>query len=267
LWIAAFLSSTLDLCSISRSEIASTTPSFQLVTELDYRSKELSSSVQDLSDGHSATRPPRFEGAHFGFWKNQMDLIIQSFYPTLWEIITYRPLDVEKKHGKWTKEEKEKVQLNAQAMNIMYCSLGKEEFNHISNYKSAKEIWDDLIITYEGTTLVKSTKRNMLKQDFELFRMNEGETVKDLINRFQILVNKLDGFGKIYDNEDLVRKILWSLPKEWRPKVTAIEESKKFKDVKLFDLYGSLLTHEEILNREKMRTIVNLENCCFQICC
>ncbi|CAN0919525.1 hypothetical protein LINGRAHAP2_LOCUS31501, partial [Linum grandiflorum] len=124
LWIAAFLSSTLDLCSISRSEIASTTPSFQLVTELDYRSKELSSSVQDLSDGHSATRPPRFEGAHFGFWKNQMDLIIQSFYPTLWEIITYRPLDVEKKHGKWTKEEKEKVQLNAQAMNIMYCSLG-----------------------------------------------------------------------------------------------------------------------------------------------
>ncbi|CAN0919260.1 hypothetical protein LINGRAHAP2_LOCUS31344, partial [Linum grandiflorum] len=57
-------------------------------------------------------------------------------------------------------------------------------------------------------------------------------------------------FGKIYDNEDLVRKILLSLPSEWRPKVTAIKESKKFNDIKLSDLYGSLLTHEEILNRE-----------------
>ncbi|CAN0893236.1 hypothetical protein LINGRAPRIM_LOCUS2632 [Linum grandiflorum] len=77
-----------------------------------------------LADGHSATRPPRFEVAHFGLWKNRIELFIQSFNPTLWEIVTDGPYKIEKKDGKWTKEEKEKVQLNAQAMNIMYCSLG-----------------------------------------------------------------------------------------------------------------------------------------------
>ncbi|CAN0918470.1 hypothetical protein LINGRAHAP2_LOCUS30882 [Linum grandiflorum] len=47
-----------------------------------------------LSDGHSATRPPQFEGAHFGFWKNRMELFFQSFNPALWEIVTDGPLEM-----------------------------------------------------------------------------------------------------------------------------------------------------------------------------
>ncbi|CAN0919882.1 hypothetical protein LINGRAHAP2_LOCUS31712, partial [Linum grandiflorum] len=50
-----------------------------------------------------------------------------SFNLTLWEIVTDGPYEIENKDGKWTKEEKEKLQLNTQAMNIMYCSLGHKQ--------------------------------------------------------------------------------------------------------------------------------------------
>ena len=43
----------------------------------------------------------------------------------------------------------------------------------------------------------------------------------------------------------MVRKMLWCLPKsKWGPNVTAIEEGKDLKTLKLNDLGGKLLNHE-----------------------
>ncbi|CAN1142556.1 Retrovirus-related Pol polyprotein from transposon TNT 1-94 [Linum perenne] len=181
-----------------------------------------------------------------------MELFIQSTNPALWRIVTDGPIEVKTKADKWSDDDMKNVQKNAQAMNLMYCALGREEFNRVSSCKSAKEIWDKLCVTYEGTNLVKSSRINMLKHEFELFQMNAGESIRDMCDRFQNIVNKLEALGKIYENEDLVRKILWSLPKQWRPKITAIEESKNLADINLDELYGSLITHEEVLKREEV---------------
>ncbi|CAN1303414.1 Retrovirus-related Pol polyprotein from transposon TNT 1-94 [Linum perenne] len=72
-----------------------------------------------------------------------------------------------------------------------------------------------------------------------------------MCDRFQNIVNKLEALGKVYENEDLVRKILWSLPKQWRLKITAIEESKNLAEINLDELYGSLITHEEVTDEPK----------------
>ena len=42
------------------------------------------------------------------------------------------------------------AQLNAKAMNILYCLLDTNEFNIISSYILAKQVWDQLEATYEG---------------------------------------------------------------------------------------------------------------------
>ena len=47
-----------------------------------------------------------------------------------------------------------------------------------------------------------------------------------MYNRFTTIVNNLKGLEKAYDNKELVKKILNSLPKSWEAKVTTIEESK-----------------------------------------
>ena len=61
------------------------------------------------------------------------------------------------------------AQLNDKAMNLLYCALDAQEFNKISSCISAKEIWDKLEVTYEGTNQVKETKISMLVHKYELF--------------------------------------------------------------------------------------------------
>ena len=137
-----------------------------------------------LADGFSANRPPKFEGAYFGYWKNRMELFIKTVNLVLWVIIVNGPQEVKANLDKLTDDDVKNVQLNSQAIKLMYCALGKEEFNRISTCKSAKKIWDKLCVTYEGTNLVKTSKINMLKQEFELFKMEPEESIRDMADRF-----------------------------------------------------------------------------------
>ena len=43
------------------------------------------------------------------------------------------------------------------------------------------------------------------------FKMLLGETIKEVRNHLQKIINKLARLGKIYDTEDIARKLLWSL--------------------------------------------------------
>ena len=43
-------------------------------------------------------------------------------------------------------------------MHILYCGLDANEYNSICACESAKEIWDKLVVTYEGTGQVREPK-------------------------------------------------------------------------------------------------------------
>ena len=64
------------------------------------------------------------------------------------------------------------------------------------------------------------------------------------------IVTSLKALGKNYSNGEKVRKILRSLPKEWDPKVTAIQEAKDLDNLSFDDLIGSLMTHEIMMKRD-----------------
>ena len=63
-----------------------------------------------------------------------------------------------KLQSEWTEAKVKKVQINFKAINTLNCALNPIEFNNISTYKSAKEIWNKLKVTHEGTTQVKESK-------------------------------------------------------------------------------------------------------------
>ena len=81
-------------------------------------------------------------------------------------------------------------------------------------------------MTHEGTNWVKETKIGMLTHEDEFFTMQPKETIFDMYNWFTTIINNLKGLEKSYANKELVKKILYSLPKSWEAKVIAIEESK-----------------------------------------
>ncbi|GAV56466.1 zf-CCHC domain-containing protein/UBN2 domain-containing protein, partial [Cephalotus follicularis] len=69
------------------------------------------------------------------------------------------------------------------------------------------------------------------------------------------ITNGLLGLGKVFGQDELVRKLLGCLNDEWEPKVTAIEESKDLKTMEIEELLGSLMTHEVKLNKKSAKLV------------
>jgi hypothetical protein len=69
-------------------------------------------------------------------------------------------------------------------------------------------MWDTLVTHVEGTNEVKISKINTLTQEFELFHMQDGETIAEMQQRFVKITNKLHGLGKPITNQDATNKIL-----------------------------------------------------------
>ncbi|MBN8138595.1 retrotransposon gag domain-containing protein, partial [Vibrio vulnificus] len=76
---------------------------------------------------------------------------------------------------------------------------------------SAKDMWDRLRVTYEGTNQVRETKINVLLHEYEMFAMKEGESINGMLDRFGEIMNGLSSLGRTMTDSDQVKKILRSL--------------------------------------------------------
>ncbi|XP_075101664.1 uncharacterized protein LOC142177099 [Nicotiana tabacum] len=92
------------------------------------------------------------------------------------------------------------------------CGIGPDEYNRISACETAKEIWEALQTTHEGTTQVKQSNIDMLTTEYELFRMKDDESIQDMHTRFTSIINELHSLGEIIPRNKLVGKILSILP-------------------------------------------------------
>ena len=108
-----------------------------------------------------------------------------------------------------------------------------------------------LFANYEGSKKVKEAKTFMLVHQYELFKMKDDESIKEMYSRFQTLVYGLQILKKSYVASDHVSKILRSLPARWRPKPTAIEEAKDLNTLSVEDHVSSLKVHEMSLNEHE----------------
>ena len=88
-------------------------------------------------------------------------------------------------------------------------------------------MFDSLRMTHEGNVQVKETKALALIQKYEAFKMEESESIKTMFSRFQILVAGLKVLDKGYSIADHVKKIIRSLPKQWRPMVAVLMRSSR----------------------------------------
>ena len=148
------------------------------------------------------------------------------------------------------------MQYDCVAKNIITSALNLDEFFRVSQCSSAKEIWDILEVTHEGTTDVKRARKHALIQEYELFRMQQGETIADVQKRFTHIFNHLIGLGKQFDKEELNIKILKCLDRSWQPKVTAISETRDLITLTTAALFGKLREHElEMIRLKEMETV------------
>ena len=85
---------------------------------------------------------------------------------------------------------------NNKALNAIFYSVSPNEFHRISHITIAKEAWEILETTYEGTKKVKDTKLQMLTTQFEELKMSEDESFDSFYSKLnEVVVGKLEDRG------------------------------------------------------------------------
>ncbi|GJT36338.1 hypothetical protein Tco_0926757, partial [Tanacetum coccineum] len=116
--------------------------------------------------------------------------------------------------------------------------------------KTAKEIWDTLLITHQGNSQVKNNKIDLIVQQYEQFTILEEESIDNAFARSITIITSLKALDEGFSSKNCVRKFLRALHLKWRAKVTAIEESKDLTSLSLDELIGNLKVYKVIIKKD-----------------
>ena len=134
-----------------------------------------------------------------------------SIDETIWDAVDVGWTRLEAAKFTWDKAALAAINANSKALNAIFCDVSPDEFHTISHVTIAKEAWQILEITYEGTKKVKDTKLQMLTTQFEELKMSEDESFnsfysklnKVVIGKFNLGENtKLDLIGIVEESDD-----------------------------------------------------------------
>ena len=189
-----------------------------------------------MDRSQSLNAPPYFDGSNYAFWKVHMRAFLCSIDESVWDAIKIGWTRPEEAKSTWDKATLAASNATSKALNAIFCGVSPDEFHRISHITVAKEAWEILEITYEGTKKVKDTKLQMLTTRFEELKMSEDESFDSFYGKLNGVVVSKFNLGEKTKDSKIVRKILRSLPESFRAKVTAIEESKDLNDIKVQDI-------------------------------
>jgi hypothetical protein len=105
---------------------------------------------------------------------------------------------------------------------------------------------------YVGDTKVKRAKLQTLKVQYEGLKMKYEENIFEYFERFDNIINSISRLGVEVSDNELVEKILRTLPILYNPKVSALEDRENLDKLTMDELYGILIAYESILGHENL---------------
>ncbi|GJT84087.1 hypothetical protein Tco_1058429 [Tanacetum coccineum] len=173
-------------------------------------------------EGQSMQKPPLFESDSFIYWKNIFEtyvkskdsdlchIIINGDFPPVVKNATTRALKVVS-FEKQDDDLKKKLARNNEAKMVFYNVLPKKEYERIFMCKTAKEIWQSLLITHHGNSKVKDNKIDLLVQRYEQFTILEEESIDSGFAKFNTIITSLKALDERISSKNYLRKYLRAL--------------------------------------------------------
>ncbi|XP_049397273.1 uncharacterized protein LOC125861406 [Solanum stenotomum] len=174
----------------------------------------------NMEEGQSSTRPPRFNGQYYGWWKNRMHDCINAEDTELWDVILDGPYITTKEvkdgelttrihlHNQRTECLGEPIPLSKQVRKILKVlpKSSKSKVNAITEAKDLKTLAIDELIgnlqTYElnkqqGTNIKEGKKEKSVALKTSQNDVTEEEDEMAYVTRrFQKIIKKHGGFQK-----------------------------------------------------------------------
>ena len=195
-------------------------------------------------DFSSIKSPPKFDGLNFPIWKIKMNLFLKSLGVRVAKAITKEFVESHGDEETWSDATAKDYEANAKAQYALTQGLNGDDLSRVINCKSAFEVWNYLIITYEGTSQVKRSKIDLLCSQYENFYMLENDCIDDMLTRFTKITNGLSSWCDKIDNDQNIRKVIRAFPKSWEVKATTLEELNDREEMDFSGFIGNLKTYE-----------------------
>ena len=85
-------------------------------------------------------------------------------------------------------------------MHTILCAMDDNQYKLIQTIRIVKEAWDILKTAHEGTKVVKDSKLQVLKTQFETIRMEDDECFNDFQVKLMDIVNQSHQLGDLYSD-------------------------------------------------------------------
>ncbi|XP_073353580.1 uncharacterized protein [Aegilops tauschii subsp. strangulata] len=128
-----------------------------------------------------------------------------------------------------------------QARAYLLGALAEDLLLQVESKKMTTEVWSSLKARFVGADRVRAVRLATLHSDFELLRMESGETLDAFAGKINGMAARYAGLGSMLDDPAMMKKLLDSVPDRLDVAVAGMEQ---FYDV-------NSMSFEEALRRLK----------------
>jgi hypothetical protein len=135
---------------------------------------------------------------------------------------------------------------NYQARNLITTVIGRNVYDRVSHLESDHDVWLKLCNTYEGSSEIMSSHKDIYNRQYQSFDQKPSESLDECFARFQSIVSSLHSYGPLaYSDNEHAKQLLYALDDfRWGTKITALEESANFATLDTEKLFSKLKSHE-----------------------
>jgi hypothetical protein len=119
-------------------------------------------------------------------------------------------------------------------------------YDRVSHLETAHGVWLKLCNTYEGSSKIKSSRKDTYNRQYQTFSQKPGESLDDCFARFESIMSSLCSCGPLdYSDNERDIQLLYALDDSiWGMKITNLEESADFTTLDTEKLFSKLKSHE-----------------------
>jgi hypothetical protein len=123
-----------------------------------------------------------------------------------------------------TQGELTRYENNYKALNLVTTALGKNVYDCVAHLENAHNVWLKLCNTYEGSSKIKSSRKDTYNRQYQSFSQKPGESIDDCFARFESIVSSLRSCGPLaYSYNERAKQLLYALDDfVWGIKITAL---------------------------------------------
>jgi hypothetical protein len=122
-----------------------------------------------------------------------------------------------------TQDEPQRYENNYNVLNLITTALGRNVYNRVAHLEMTHDVWLKLCNTYEGSSEIKSSRRDTYNRQYQTFSQKPRESLDDCFARFESIVSSLRSCGPLaYSDNERAKQLLYALNDSvWDMKITA----------------------------------------------